>query len=143
MKFPTSVELFYISLWIFFFANVFFVVYSFYLSLFFQAYRKLAKEFHPDKNPEAGDKFKEISFAYEVLSDPKKRSIYDKHGLKGIQEGTPDGPFGHDDIFSHLFGGGIFGMGMPGMRSRQHRGEDTVHPLKYAIDFFCYPFFLN
>ncbi|XP_075214587.1 dnaJ homolog subfamily A member 2-like [Lycorma delicatula] len=100
-----------------------------------KAYRKLAKEFHPDKNPEAGDKFKEISFAYEVLSDPKKRSIYDKHGLKGLQEGAADGPgFTHDDLFSHLFGGGIFGMGMSGMHSRTQRGEDTVHPLKVSLE---------
>jgi len=98
-----------------------------------QAYRKLAKEFHPDKNPEAGDKFKEISFAYEVLSDVKKRSIYDKYGLKGMQEGGHDGPgFAPDDLFAHLFGGGLFGMGMGGGMGprRPHRGEDTIHPLK-------------
>lgn len=53
--------------------------------LFFQNYRKLAKEYHPDKNPAAGDKFKEISFAYEVLTDPQRREIYDRHGLKGVQ----------------------------------------------------------
>ncbi|KAJ9592232.1 hypothetical protein L9F63_001233, partial [Diploptera punctata] len=101
------------------------------------AYRKLAKEFHPDKNPEAGDKFKEISFAYEVLSDSKKRAIYDKYGLKGMQEGGHDGPaFAPDDLFSHLFGGGLFGMGMGGgMRARRpHRGEDTVHPLKVSLE---------
>lgn len=93
-------------------------------------------EFHPDKNPEAGDRFKEISYAYEVLSDAKKRGIYDKYGLKGIQEGAPDVGMGAEDIFSHIFGGGLFGMGMGmgmgggrGGRQRQ-RGEDTVHPLK-------------
>ncbi|GBO24789.1 DnaJ subfamily A member 2, partial [Araneus ventricosus] len=52
-----------------------------------KAYRKLAKEYHPDKNPTEGEKFKEISFAYEVLSDPKKREIYDRSGIKGIQGG--------------------------------------------------------
>lgn len=96
-----------------------------------QQYRKLAKEFHPDKNPEAGDKFKEISYAYEILSDPKKRQTYDKYGLKGMQEGAQDGYFGGDDLFSHFFGGGLFGGG--GARMRQ-RGEDTVHPLKVTLE---------
>nr|CAD7456853.1 unnamed protein product [Timema tahoe] len=105
-----------------------------------KAYRKLAKEFHPDKNPEAGDKFKEISFAYEALSDPKKRTQYDKYGIKALQEGGHDSMgFGSDDIFSQLFGGsGLFGMGMGGMgggmRSRRQRGEDTVHPLKVTLE---------
>ncbi|XP_055380650.1 dnaJ homolog subfamily A member 2 [Condylostylus longicornis] len=63
-------------------------------------YRKLAKEYHPDKNPGAGDKFKEISFAYEVLSDPEKRKTYDRYGLKGLQEGADTGA---EDMFMHLF----------------------------------------
>lgn len=66
----------------------------------------MAKEFHPDKNPNAGDKFKEISFAYEVLSDPEKRRVYDRHGLKGLQEsgqGFPDASEFYSNWFS--FGG--------------------------------------
>ncbi|KAL1123925.1 hypothetical protein AAG570_001695 [Ranatra chinensis] len=77
-----------------------------------KAYRKLAKEYHPDKNPEAGDKFKEISFAYEVLSDEYRRETYDRFGLAAAQaNGERPGPhnlfggiLGHEELFSNLFG---------------------------------------
>ncbi|XP_016119042.1 dnaJ homolog subfamily A member 2-like, partial [Sinocyclocheilus grahami] len=99
----------------------------------FQAYRKLAKEYHPDKNPNAGDKFKEISFAYEVLTNPEKKDLYDRYGEQGLREGGGGGA-GMEDIFSHIFGGGLFGfMGSQSSRSRnggRRRGEDMIHPLK-------------
>lgn len=47
----------------------------------------MAKEYHPDKNPAHGDRFKEISFAYEVLSNRERREIYDMRGMDGIKEG--------------------------------------------------------
>lgn len=71
-----------------------------------------------------------------MLSDPKKRQVYDKHGLKGMQEGgTQEGRFGGaEDILSRIFGQDMFGgFGMGGMRRRQ-RGEDTVHPLKVTLE---------
>jgi len=75
-----------------------------------RAFRKLAFQYHPDHNKESGaeDKFKEINEAYQVLSDPEKRSRYDRYGrvdIKGL-EGFPDFGFGGlGDIFESFFGG--------------------------------------
>lgn len=63
-----------------------------------KAYRKLALRYHPDKNKQAGaeEKFKEIAEAYEVLSDTKKREIYDKYGEEGLKGGAPSGNGGNN-----------------------------------------------
>lgn len=76
-----------------------------------KAYRRLAVKYHPDKNPgnaEAGEKFKEIAKAYEVLSDSEKRAMYDQVGEDGMN-GAGQGGFGGGnpfDIFNQFFGGG-------------------------------------
>jgi DnaJ family protein A protein 2 len=90
-----------------------------------KAYRKLAMKYHPDKNkdPSAEDKFKEISSAYEVLSDKEKRSRYDRFGEDGLKSDAVGGdPF---DLFSNIFSGGSpFGRGHPfGFRGRQQRSD--------------------
>ncbi|XP_078166659.1 chaperone protein dnaJ A7A, chloroplastic-like isoform X2 [Carex rostrata] len=100
------------------------------------AYRKLARSYHPDVNKEPGaeQKFKEISNAYEVLSDDEKRSIYDKYGeagLKGSGMGTGDftNPF---DLFESLFEGfgGMGGsMGGRAARNRPVQGDDETYSL--------------
>jgi len=66
-----------------------------------KAYLKMARTYHPDKNPEGAEKFKEIQVAYEILSDSEKKEIYDKYGEEGLKEGMGGPGFGgHDDLFS-------------------------------------------
>lgn len=92
-----------------------------------KAYRKLALKNHPDKGGDI-EVFKDISAAYEVLSDPEKREIYDKHGKEGLEGGGGGGSA--EDIFSMFFGGGRGG----GRSSGPRRGEDVVHPLKVTLE---------
>ncbi|XP_073043682.1 chaperone protein dnaJ A6, chloroplastic-like [Primulina eburnea] len=97
-------------------------------------YRKLARSYHPDVNKEPGaeQKFKEISNAYEVLSDDEKRSIYDRYGEAGLKgAGTGMGDFSNPfDLFESLFGGmGGMGMGGRGSRNRATEGEDQIYNL--------------
>ena len=73
-----------------------------------RAFRKLAFQCHPDRNKELGaeEKFKEVNEAYQVLSDPEKRSRYDRYGRADVGEGFPDFGFGGlGDIFESFFGG--------------------------------------
>ncbi|KAL1923576.1 uncharacterized protein VTP21DRAFT_8556 [Calcarisporiella thermophila] len=100
-----------------------------------KAYRKLALKYHPDKNPEAGDKFKEISHAYEILSDERKRQIYDQYGESGLQGDGMGGGVSPEDLFSQLFGGfgGFGGAGRRGPSGPQ-RGKDMAHALKVSLE---------
>lgn len=92
-----------------------------------RAYRKLARQLHPDVNPspEAGERFKTVSQAYDVLSDPEKRHSYDLggSGFPGGAAGFGAG-FSFSDIMDAFFGGGA----APGRgpRSRQQRGQDAL-----------------
>lgn len=107
------------------------------------AYRKLALQYHPDRNPgdkEAETKFKECSEAYEVLSNSEKRQIYDRYGHDGLRGAAGGGGFsGAEEIFSHfgdifgdLFGGGGFG-GQRSQRPRARRGNDLRYDLKLTF----------
>jgi molecular chaperone DnaJ len=106
------------------------------------SYRKLALQYHPDRNPgnsEAEERFKEAAEAYAVLSDPQKRAAYDRFGHQGVNGGGAPGfdesafaDFG--DILGDLFGfGDIFGSGR-GRRGRTQRGEDLRYDLQISFE---------
>jgi len=97
-----------------------------------KAFKKLAIQYHPDRNPNGAEKFKEINTAYEVLSDPEKRETYDKYGEEGLREGG--GGFGPEDILSHIFGGGFGSRGKGSGRRQQRKGEDIHQQLPVELD---------
>ncbi|CDK27819.1 unnamed protein product [Kuraishia capsulata CBS 1993] len=102
-----------------------------------KAYRVGALKFHPDKNPspEAAEKFKDISSAYEVLNDAEKREIYDNYGEEGLNGGGPGGMGGgmDSDIFSHFFGGMFPGGQQRGPQGPQ-RGQDIKHVISCTLE---------
>lgn len=114
------------------------------------AYRKLAVQYHPDKNPgnaEAEDKFKEAAEAYSVLSDEKQRGSYDRFGHAGVSSAASAGFSGGaagftnlEDLFSDLFGsadffgGGRSARGGGGGRSSAQRGADLRYDLEISLE---------
>jgi molecular chaperone DnaJ len=121
-----------------------------------KAYRRLARKFHPDVNPgdkSAEEKFKKISEAFDVLSDPKKREIYDRHGVysESLHDAGQQGGFGFggfdfgnfssgsfSDIFSELFGsrrrGGPTESQQSTPRPQPQRGADIEYPLSLTFE---------
>ena len=90
-----------------------------------KAYRRKAREWHPDRHPgpdkeEYEKKFKDLQTAYEVLSDPSKRQLYDKYGEAGLKS-SGGGGSGMGDIFDMFFGGGRGGGGGGGASQRQKK----------------------
>lgn len=114
-----------------------------------KSYRKLAMQFHPDKNPDdkaAEEKFKEACEAYEVLSDPEKRKLFDQYGHAGLDNafgghGFNWENFTHQDDLNDIFGGGFssifenfFGGGFGGRSKQQsNRGEDLQIELSLSL----------
>ncbi|KAI8371770.1 ATPase GET3 [Radiomyces spectabilis] len=93
----------------------------------------LYEDFHI--NPDAGEKFKEISHAYEILSDAQKRQMYDQFGEDGLngQAGMAGG-MDAEDLFSQLFGGGLFGGSGRSRPSGPPRGKDMMHRLRVSLE---------
>ncbi len=104
-----------------------------------RAYRKIAVKYHPDSNPDDEDacaRFKEAAEAYEVLSDPEKRSRYDRFGHAGVQ-GAGSQFQSTEDIFAafhDLFGGGMFGDFFDRAANRPRRGDDLRVDVELTLE---------
>ncbi|MBC8233250.1 molecular chaperone DnaJ [bacterium] len=110
-----------------------------------KAFRKLAIQYHPDKNPtnkqEAEEKFKEAAEAYEILSDQDKRERYNRFGHAGVQGASRAGSHGFDfssfdDIMSEIFGdfGDFWGIGGSRRRSGPRRGRDIRYDAEISLE---------
>src|SRR6185312_12652337 len=101
-------------------------------------YRRLALQYHPDRNqaPEATERFKEATEAYQVLSDAEKRSAYDRYGHAAFDRGAGNVDFSNfvglsiEDLFESFFGA----PGARGARQRVQRGQDLRYDLHLTLE---------